>query len=112
MGKKRPVFNFVNGEKHDFGELEPGPDATYDFEFINTGNAPLEIIHASSICGCFGLVWTRGAIPPGKKGKITVIYETGEHPGEFIKEINVLSNATDTPYHLHITGRVGATQPR
>lgn len=89
-----PIFKFlVNDNTHDFGVLEEGPTATYEFQFINAGNAPLLITNAQANCGCTSPEFPREPILPGKKGKIKVTYTTEGHPGNFMKSVYLTSNA-------------------
>ncbi len=89
-----PVFKFlVNDNTHDFGLLPEGPKATYEFQFINVGEAPLLITNAQANCGCTSPEFPREPILPGKKGKIKVTYNTEGHPGNFMKSVYLTSNA-------------------
>lgn len=91
---KGPAFSFKGGETFDFGELKEGPAAEHVFEFTNTGNEPLIIQNASASCGCTTPEWSKEPVLPGKKGKITVRYNTQGRPDPFTKSVFVSSNAT------------------
>lgn len=113
--KAGPVFKFKGGDTHDFGTLKEGPQAEYDFEFTNTGNAPLIIQSASASCGCTVPTWPKEPILPGKKGTIKVKYTTQGHVSPFAKEVYIQSNAVNLPngaerYELHIKGTVVAAE--
>lgn len=107
---KAPKFKFMKGDVHDFGKIPEGPQATYVFEFKNVGNAPLIINEANASCGCTTPVWPKEPILPGKKGKISVTYNTsGRGNQPFQKEIYIKSNApteNNKPMILHIKGFV------
>lgn len=108
-----PVFDFKKGETHDFGEIPEGPFAEYVFEFKNKGKEPLIITNASASCGCTTPSWPKEPILPGKKGEITVKYNTQGRVGPFHKDIYISSNAKSDKerYELHITGTVKAAVP-
>lgn len=103
---QKAVITF--GKKvHDFGQInEDGGNASTVFEFTNTGNAPLVIQRVNASCGCTTPEWTQTPIEPGKKGKITAIYNPVGRPGAFNKEIYVYSNASNEMERLSITGNV------
>ena len=102
-----PVFKF-NEETHDFGNLKEGQQATFDFQFTNTGKEPLIIQDCKASCGCTTPEWTKAPVLPGQKGKITVTYDTKGRPGSFNKSIFIASNAksTEKRYEIIITGNV------
>ena len=51
--KNGPQIQFAE-KVHNFGYInEKGGPATCDFEFVNTGDAPLVIISATASCGCY-----------------------------------------------------------
>ncbi len=103
---QKAVLNFEVKE-HDFRKVnEEAGKITYDFEFVNKGNAPLVINRVQASCGCTTPVWNKEPIEPGKKGSITVTYSTVGRPGVFIKTITVYSNAVDEQILLVIKGEV------
>jgi Protein of unknown function (DUF1573) len=108
-----PVFKFKTGETHDFGEIPEGPVAEYQFEFTNTGKEPLVIQNASASCGCTTPEWPKEPILPGKKGILTVKYNTSGRVGPFTKDVYIQSNAKSDKerYELHIKGTVKAKAP-
>ena len=104
-----PKFKFAGGDTHDFGTIPEGPAATYAFEFTNTGKEPLIIQNAQASCGCTTPEWPKEPIMPGKKGKITVTFNTQGKNGTFTKDIWIQSNAATANgerYPLHIKGSV------
>lgn len=93
---------------HDFGPVEYKGNGTYDFQFTNTGTAPLLISSATSTCGCTVPSYSKVPIAPGEKGVITVKYDTARQ-GTISKSITVTSNAKANPsVVLHIKGEVKA----
>ncbi|WP_291869666.1 DUF1573 domain-containing protein [Maribacter sp.] len=92
-------------ETVDYGEVVKGADGVRVFEFTNTGTAPLVLSKVTSSCGCTIPSYDKEPVLPGKKGKISVKYDT-KRVGPIRKAITVLSNA-DTPTKvLKIKGEV------
>ena len=83
-------------ELHDYGTIPNGSNGTCTFEFKNTGNAPLIISNCVGSCGCTIPEWTKEPIAPGKKGVITVKYDT-MRTGSFSKTVTITSNAVNEP---------------
>ncbi|MDR0712275.1 MAG: DUF1573 domain-containing protein [Prevotellaceae bacterium] len=91
---------------HDFGAVEYKGNATYEFQFTNTGTKPLSISSATSTCGCTVPTYSKTPIAPGEKGVITVKYDTTRQ-GVIDKRITVTSNAKANPsVALQIKGEV------
>jgi hypothetical protein len=65
---KKSVFKF---EKVVAGEV-----VTHDFEFVNTGDAPLIITDYAVACKCTKVIFPKEPIPPGGKGIVTVTFDT------------------------------------
>lgn len=93
-------------EKHDFGKIAEGTQATYSFEFTNTGKTPVVISNVQPSCGCTTPEWTREPIMPGKSGKVTAIYSSAGRPGNFNKTITVINNGEVSQIILTIQGQV------
>ncbi len=93
-------------ETHDFGDIEEGTVATYEFEFTNEGNQPIELQEVKASCGCTTPFWTKEIIAPGKTGKIKASYNSKGRPGAFTKSITVRSNAQQGLKVLYIKGFV------
>ncbi|MDX5321556.1 MAG: DUF1573 domain-containing protein [Bacteroidota bacterium] len=93
---------------HEFGTIIEGTQATVEFEFTNTGNAPLVLSSVSASCGCTTPEWTKEPIMPGQKGKIKAIYNSTGRVGSFTKSITVNSNAKNGTKILTIKGVVEA----
>lgn len=99
------VLKFTK-DSHDFGAVVEGKMASHEFEFANTGNAPIVIANVTASCGCTTPFWTREPVLPGKKGKITASYNSSGRPGAFNKSITVSSNAAVANMVLTIKGTV------
>lgn len=99
------ILKFTNNT-HDFGEIQEGTIATYEFEFTNTGNQPIVIDKAKPSCGCTTPFYTRKPVQPGEKGSIKASFNSAGRPGSFNKSITVYSNAKDGAVVLFIKGKV------
>src|SRR6056297_604765 len=90
---------------HDFGKIKYMGDGTCEFAFKNTGKEPLLLTNVRASCGCTTPTWPKDPIKKGKKGTITVKYNT-RIIGNFTKTIRVYSNAKTSPVTLRIIGVV------
>ena len=70
------------------------------------------ISNCNASCGCTTPEWNKEPILPGKKGKITVRYNTQGRVGPIAKSVYVTSNAAleggKDRYELYIKGEVVA----
>lgn len=106
FAQPRPAMKFERTE-HNFGTIKEEIGAvTTQFEFTNTGNAPLVIQRVTASCGCTTPSYTKEPILPGKKGTISAQYSTVRRPGTFNKTIRVYTNVPDSVYVLTIKGNV------
>ncbi|MFN6944811.1 MAG: DUF1573 domain-containing protein [Cytophagaceae bacterium] len=99
------VIEFIQ-DKHDFGVIEEGVQATYEFEFVNRGTTPITITNVRPSCGCTTPEWTKDPVAPGATGKIKASYNSQGRPGVFNKSITVTSNASEGTQTLFIKGIV------
>ncbi|MFN3404119.1 MAG: DUF1573 domain-containing protein [Cytophagaceae bacterium] len=93
-------------DKHDFGIVEEGIQAEYEFEFTNTGDAPIVLTDVRASCGCTTPSWTREPVKPGEKGHIKASYNSVGRIGVFNKSITITSNATEASKVVYIKGIV------
>jgi len=100
-----PKFSFEK-ENHDFGTIEEGTIAKYDFEFTNTGEAPLIISNASGSCGCTVPQWPREPIAPGATGIIHVEFNSNGRPGNQAKTVTLNANTMPNKQILRINAMV------
>lgn len=89
----------------DYGEITKGSDGIRQFEFTNTGNAPLIISRVYSSCGCTIPKKPEDPIEPGATGVIEVKYDT-KRVGPIRKTITVYSNAEESTKAIKIKGTV------
>ena len=100
-----PMISF-DMETIDYGDITKGSNGVRTFTFENTGDAPLEIQGVRSSCGCTIPKKPEAPIKPGKKGEITVRYDTNR-VGVFRKTITVNTNASNADIiALKIKGNV------
>ena len=90
---------------HDYGVMEYGGDGVIEFEFKNVGKQPLILTNVRASCGCTTPIWPKEPVKKGKKGSITVKYNT-KIAGKFTKTIKVYSNAKSSMVTLTIKGEV------
>lgn len=96
-----------NSQSHDFGTIkEVNGVVSYNFEFINTGSAPVLIKNVESSCGCTSPEWTKQPVLPGKKGFVKATFDPKDRPGFFDKTITVYSNTRTPVVELKIKGTV------
>ena len=102
-----PMISF-DMETIDYGDITKGSNGVRTFTFENTGDAPLEIQGVRSSCGCTVPKKPEAPIKPGKKGEITVRYDTNR-VGVFRKTITVNTNVSNAAIiALKIKGNVFA----
>ena len=100
-----PMISF-DMETIDYGDITKGSNGIRTFTFENTGDAPIEIQGVRSSCGCTIPKKPDAPIEPGKKGEITVRYDTNRL-GVFRKTITVNTNVSNAAIiALKIKGNV------
>jgi hypothetical protein len=100
-----PMISF-DMETIDYGDINKGSNGVRTFTFENTGDAPLDIQGVRSSCGCTIPKKPEAPIEPGKKGEITVRYDTNR-VGIFRKTITVNTNVSNAAIiALKIKGNV------
>ena len=61
----------------DFGAVKKGEKRQHTYTFVNRGDTPL-IISGIAACDCTSTEFSSDPIPPGKKGKIEVTFDSSE----------------------------------
>ncbi|THD32741.1 DUF1573 domain-containing protein [uncultured Flavobacterium sp.] len=90
---------------HDFGDIQKGKPASFDFTFKNTTKQTVLITNVKASCGCTATNYTKTPIKPGETASITATYNAAS-PGPFSKSVTVTTNDTETPKILTIKGKV------
>ena len=104
-GKKGPAVSFEK-DTYDFGKIEKGNIAKYQFKFTNTGDEPLIITNVRPSCGCTTPTWSKEPVAPGQSGYIEAAYNSNVGHGTFTKSITVTTNIPDQTKVLFIKGEV------
>lgn len=104
--KANPAIKFTE-TSYNFGTIpETKGTVSHEFEFENTGDAPLVIVDATAECGCTTPEFSPAPVMPGKKGYIKVTYNPYGRPGGFTKKVTVRSNTKPKKNYLLIKGVV------
>lgn len=93
---RKPKF-FVENPIYDFGTVHEGAKVEANFVVKNLGEGPLIIEKLVAGCGCTASTATKGAILPGKQGKINLTFDTSGFSGEKLKSVRVYTNDPDAP---------------
>lgn len=90
-----PILTF-DVDTADFGDVSEGDSVVYDFWFTNTGTSDLIIKQAWPACGCTHPDYTKGAIPPGGRGRIHVVFQSKGFGGQkLVKEVIIINNGAE-----------------
>jgi hypothetical protein len=81
----------------DFGRVEAGKIVSHDFAFTNIGDQVLIIKDVHPGCGCTTVTNWAEPVPPGKSGKIPVLFNSSGMAGPIGKFLKVLSNDPSEP---------------
>lgn len=92
---------------HNFGKIDQGKPVKTEFEFTNSGNAPIIITQVQTSCGCTASEYPKTPILPGQTKTIKVGYNAA-NMGTFSKTITVRSNSEKPTTVLFIKGEVVA----
>lgn len=91
----------------DFGDVNEGDGPiVHEFEFTNTGKAPLIISNVKASCGCTTPGWSKEPVLPGKKGFVKAQYNPLNRPGAFKKSLTITSDGESPRTVLYIQGKV------
>lgn len=89
------ITNYENNTV-DYGNVNKGSNGKRIIKIQNVGDKPLIISNINTSCGCTVPQWTTEPIAPGKKGEITVTYNTS-NLGRFSRTITISSNDEKKP---------------
>ena len=77
----------------DFGKVTTGHKGKATFAFKNTGDKPLDVSKITAICKCTKVVQSSIlAVPPGKAGKIEILFDSSGIQGKLVKRVAVRTN--------------------
>lgn len=91
---------------HDFGVVVQGERVSYTFTFKNIGKSNLIISAVHASCGCTVTNYDKEPIPPGKEGKVEVVFDSSGRSGLQNKTVTVLANTQPSTVKLHFTAEV------
>jgi len=94
-----------DSKSFDFGRIIQGKEIDHQFEFTNTGSAPLVISNVEVTCGCTTPFYPFIPIEPGERGKISVHFSSKGRLGNQSPTITVYTNTADPgTYELNLKG--------
>lgn len=105
--KSRPLTTAAFGETDFiFGDIKKGKKVSHTFEVTNTGQNPLVISNVKPGCGCTIPEYTKDPILPGKKGKITLLFDSSNFDGVVYKVADVYANLEKVPVRLTFSANI------
>ncbi|KFF10773.1 hypothetical protein IW15_18935 [Chryseobacterium soli] len=90
----------------DFGKVKKGDKVQHIYEITNTGTNPLVISEVKPGCGCTVPDFTKEPILPGKKGKITLHFDSSNFDGNVQKYADVFANVDKSPIKLTFSANI------
>lgn len=90
----------------DFGNIKKGDKVNHIYEITNTGTSPLVISEVKPGCGCTAPEFTKEPILPGKKGKITLSFDSSSFDGAVQKFADVYANVEKAPIKLTFNANI------
>lgn len=90
----------------DFGKIKKGDKVEHVYGITNTGKNPLVISEVKPGCGCTAPDFTKEPIMPGKKGKITLHFDSSNFDGNVQKYADVFANVEKSPIKLTFTADI------
>ena len=103
----QPLTTIALSESNfDFGKIKKGDKVEHVYEVTNTGSNPLVISEVKPGCGCTAGDFTKEPILPGKKGKITLHFDSSSFDGNVNKYADVFANVEKAPIKLTFTANI------
>ncbi|MCS3530655.1 DUF1573 domain-containing protein [Chryseobacterium sp. JUb7] len=103
----QPTTSIALSESNfDFGNIKKGDKVEHVYEVTNTGTNPLVISEVKPGCGCTAPDFTKDPILPGKKGKITLHFDSSNFDGNVSKYADVFANVDKAPVKLTFTANI------
>lgn len=105
--QSKPITSLALSENHfDFGNIKKGDIVEHAYEVTNTGDNPLIISQVKPGCGCTAPDYTKDPILPGKKGSITLKFDSGHFEGQVQKQAQVYANTEKTPITISFSAEI------
>lgn len=99
--QSKPLTTIALSEaQFDFGKIKKGDHKEHTYEITNMGENPLIISQVKPGCGCTVPDYTKEPILPGKKGKITLKFDSSSFDGMVYKQAEVYANVEKAPIML------------
>lgn len=96
----------LSQSSYDFGNIKKGDKVSHVYEITNTGKNPLVISEVKPGCGCTAPEFTKDPILPGKKGKITLSFDSSSFDGAVQKYADVFANVENAPIKLTFNANI------
>ncbi len=96
----------LSQSSYDFGNIKKGDKVNHVYEITNTGKNPLVISEVKPGCGCTAPEFTKDPILPGKKGKITLSFDSSSFDGAVQKYADVFANVEKSPIKLTFNANI------
>jgi len=96
---RTPKISFTS-TKFEAEPVKQGTLITHDYEFENTGEAPLIIESVKPSCGCMTVSFPKEVIASGHKGKIRVTFDSKGKEGMQRKSVTVKANTIPNAHVL------------
>lgn len=105
--QNKPLTTIAFSETdHNFGDIKKGEKVEHVYEVTNTGTNPLIISNVKPGCGCTVPDYTKEPILPGKKGKITLHFDSTNFDGAVYKAADVFVNVEKAPVKLTFSANI------
>lgn len=105
--QNKPLTTIAFSETdHNFGDIKKGEKVEHIYEVTNTGTNPLIISNVKPGCGCTVPDFTKEPILPGKKGKITLHFDSSNFDGSVYKAADVFMNVEKAPVKLNFSANI------
>ena len=82
----------------DFGSIVKGSSVAHSYWFSNSGTDTLIITKIKPTCGCISTKTGGIVVPPGERGNIDIIFNSGKFNGKVTKAIKIECNDSVSPY--------------
>ncbi|MDF2552921.1 MAG: hypothetical protein K0R36_2270 [Chryseobacterium sp.] len=107
VASNQPLTTVALSESNfDFGTIKKGDKVNHVYEVTNTGKNPLVISEVKPGCGCTAPEFTKDPILPGKKGKITLSFDSSSFDGAVQKFADVYANVEKSPIKLTFNANI------
>jgi len=102
-----PLITFAN-KTQNFGKINKETRQLHyvNFEFENTGKAPLVIFEVKVSCGCLSSLYPKRPVMSGEKDSMRIFINPNNQSGTFNKTITVKSNAKNNMEILRLKGKI------